>query len=148
MDRLARKSIKKLTFSIEIKGWKLIFANLLCCKSFVLVLTFICIAIIFCNHVFLDIIISTLSSSASSFVVLDFDWVHSFYVLKVKAGSAYHSCCVIVKNMQRCVYAIPKDSVFDSKTIAEFETDTPDSRNSEAALRTTLQVSLHICMAL
>ncbi|CAL9114496.1 unnamed protein product [Musa textilis] len=58
---------------------------------------------------------------------------------KVKAGSAYHSCCVIVKNMQRCVYAIPKDSVFDSKTIAEFETDTPDSRNSEAALRTTLQ---------
>ncbi|KAJ6823181.1 DNA polymerase alpha catalytic subunit [Iris pallida] len=26
---------------------------------------------------------------------------------KVKAGGTYHSCCVVVKNMQRCVYAIP-----------------------------------------
>lgn len=56
---------------------------------------------------------------------------------KVKAGSAYHSCCIIVKNMQRCVYAIPKDSVFDSINISG--RNSPKSQKSETTLRETLQ---------
>ncbi|XP_042421168.1 DNA polymerase alpha catalytic subunit-like [Zingiber officinale] len=56
---------------------------------------------------------------------------------KVKAGSGYHSCCIIVKNMQRCVYAIPKDSVFDSINIAG--RNSPKSQMSEATLGETLQ---------
>ncbi|XP_042427207.1 DNA polymerase alpha catalytic subunit-like [Zingiber officinale] len=56
---------------------------------------------------------------------------------KVKAGSGYHSCCIIVKNMQRCVYAIPKDSVFDSINIDG--RNSPKSQMSEATLGETLQ---------
>lgn len=66
----------------------------------------------------------------------------NFCVFKVKAGSAYHSCCVVVKNMQRCVYAVPKVSIFDKKALDG--RDTSDSQNSEATLRATLQVNLHI----
>ncbi|KAK8938032.1 DNA polymerase alpha catalytic subunit [Platanthera guangdongensis] len=40
---------------------------------------------------------------------------------KVKSGGTYHSCCVVVKNMQRCVYVIPEGSVFPSKEVAEVE---------------------------
>ncbi|XP_010912024.2 DNA polymerase alpha catalytic subunit [Elaeis guineensis] len=58
---------------------------------------------------------------------------------KVKAGNAYHSCCVVVKNMQRCVYAIPDDSVFQGNAIAEIERNTKDSRVSATACRATLQ---------
>lgn len=68
--------------------------------------------------------------------------VHFFYELKVKAGSGYQSCCIIVKNMQRCVYAIPKDSVFDSINLAG--RNSPKSQKSEATLRETLQVNLSI----
>ncbi|XP_042423268.1 DNA polymerase alpha catalytic subunit-like [Zingiber officinale] len=59
------------------------------------------------------------------------------YPFKVKAGSGYHSCCIIVKNMQRCVYAIPKDSVFDSINIAG--RNSPKSQMSESTLGGTLQ---------
>lgn len=58
---------------------------------------------------------------------------------KVKAGSAYHSCCVVVKNMERCVYAIPNDSVFGNDEIMRLEKDIEASRVSPAALRTKLQ---------
>ncbi|EHA8591429.1 DNA polymerase alpha catalytic subunit [Cocos nucifera] len=58
---------------------------------------------------------------------------------KVKAGNAYHSCCVVVKNMQRCVYAIPDSSVFQGNAIAEIERNTKDSRDSATAFRATLQ---------
>ncbi|KAG6486780.1 hypothetical protein ZIOFF_055360 [Zingiber officinale] len=64
---------------------------------------------------------------------------------KVKAGSGYHSCCIIVKNMQRCVYAIPKDSVFDSINIAG--RNSPKSQMSEATLGETLQVNLFILVS-
>ncbi|KAG6486781.1 hypothetical protein ZIOFF_055361 [Zingiber officinale] len=57
--------------------------------------------------------------------------------MEVKAGSGYHSCCIIVKNMQRCVYAIPKDSVFDSINIAG--RNSPKSQMSESTLGGTLQ---------
>ncbi|KAH0840805.1 hypothetical protein HID58_092304 [Brassica napus] len=33
---------------------------------------------------------------------------------KVKMGDTYKSCCVVVKNIQRCVYAIPYGSIFPS----------------------------------
>ncbi|KAL2899127.1 DNA polymerase alpha catalytic subunit [Bienertia sinuspersici] len=36
---------------------------------------------------------------------------------KVKAGNAYHSCCIAVKNMQRCLYAIPTSSVFRNELV-------------------------------
>ncbi|OAY65117.1 DNA polymerase alpha catalytic subunit [Ananas comosus] len=58
---------------------------------------------------------------------------------KVKAGSAYQSCCVVVKNMQRCVYAIPKGSVFPSNAISEIERSATDAHNSTASFRANLQ---------
>ncbi|XP_043713999.1 DNA polymerase alpha catalytic subunit [Telopea speciosissima] len=58
---------------------------------------------------------------------------------KVKVGSAYHSCCVVVKNMQRCVYAVPNGSVFQNDVIMELEKGIADSRISPAIFRTKLQ---------
>ncbi|XP_058109892.1 DNA polymerase alpha catalytic subunit [Magnolia sinica] len=58
---------------------------------------------------------------------------------KVKAGSAYHSCCVVVKNMQRCVYALPNSSVFPNDAIMELETNRMDSRFSPADFQKKLQ---------
>ncbi|KAI3799023.1 hypothetical protein L1987_34311 [Smallanthus sonchifolius] len=40
---------------------------------------------------------------------------------KVKAGNTYHSCCVVVKNMQRCIYAIPSGPVFEETGILKLE---------------------------
>ncbi|KAL8247014.1 hypothetical protein R6Q59_008230 [Mikania micrantha] len=40
---------------------------------------------------------------------------------KVKAGNAYHSCCVVVKNMQRCIYAIPNGPVFEETGILKLQ---------------------------
>ncbi|KAG0453481.1 hypothetical protein HPP92_024785 [Vanilla planifolia] len=55
---------------------------------------------------------------------------------KVKTGGAYHSCCVVVKNMQRCVYAIPENSVFRSSKMAELERSLIDAPSaSRAALQ-------------
>ncbi|KAF6171298.1 hypothetical protein GIB67_036966 [Kingdonia uniflora] len=59
--------------------------------------------------------------------------------LNVKAGSAYHSCCVVVNNMQRCVYAIPNGSVFQTNVIMDLERDVVDSRISSTVLQTKLQ---------
>lgn len=56
---------------------------------------------------------------------------------KVKAGNAYHSCCVVVKNMQRCVYAIPND-VFHNEVVLKLEKDAADSKISAAAFHTKL----------
>ncbi|GJV86508.1 DNA polymerase alpha catalytic subunit [Tanacetum coccineum] len=57
---------------------------------------------------------------------------------KVKAGSTYHSCCVVVKNMQRCIYAIPNDSVFEDPVIAKLEQDAKDSKMLPTAFHTKL----------
>ncbi|XP_056173240.1 DNA polymerase alpha catalytic subunit [Syzygium oleosum] len=51
---------------------------------------------------------------------------------KVKAGGTYHSCCVVVKKMQRCVYAVPNASVFDSYETMKLEKDVEESRISQA----------------
>ncbi|KAJ8430025.1 hypothetical protein Cgig2_008464 [Carnegiea gigantea] len=57
---------------------------------------------------------------------------------KVKAGNSYHSCCVVVKNMQRCVYAIPNGSVFNNEMVLKLEKDIADSKISTAAFRSKL----------
>ncbi|KAK6923049.1 DNA-directed DNA polymerase, family B, exonuclease domain, partial [Dillenia turbinata] len=58
---------------------------------------------------------------------------------KVKAGSTYHSCCVVVKNMQRCVYAIPNSSIFHNDLITKLEKDVEESRINPTVFRSKLQ---------
>ncbi|KAH9711929.1 DNA polymerase alpha catalytic subunit [Citrus sinensis] len=58
---------------------------------------------------------------------------------KVKAGSTHHSCCVVIKNMQRCVYAIPNGSLFQTDEIMKLEKDAEESRISPMAFRKKLQ---------
>ncbi|KAG9143970.1 hypothetical protein Leryth_024776 [Lithospermum erythrorhizon] len=61
---------------------------------------------------------------------LDQRWLTSAFVIKVKTGGAggkFHSCCVIVKNMQRCVYAIPRGHVFDNSSLIQLDRDSEES---------------------
>ncbi|GAA0171134.1 DNA metabolism protein [Lithospermum erythrorhizon] len=61
---------------------------------------------------------------------LDHRWLTSVFVIKVKTGGAggkFHSCCVIVKNMQRCVYAIPRGHVFDNSSLIQLDRDSEES---------------------
>ncbi|XP_039115644.1 DNA polymerase alpha catalytic subunit-like isoform X2 [Dioscorea cayenensis subsp. rotundata] len=58
---------------------------------------------------------------------------------KVKEGTTYQSCCVVVKNMKRCVYAVPNGAVFPSSKIMEFEENIANSKASPADFHTTLQ---------
>uniref|UniRef100_A0A803KSA7 DNA polymerase n=1 Tax=Chenopodium quinoa TaxID=63459 RepID=A0A803KSA7_CHEQI len=53
---------------------------------------------------------------------------------KVKAGNAYQSCCVVVKNMQRCLYAIPSASVFHNEEVMKLEKDFADKKITAAEL--------------
>lgn len=48
---------------------------------------------------------------------------------KVKAGGIYNSCCVVIKEMYRCVYAVP--TVFDSYEAMKLEKDVEESRISQ-----------------
>ncbi|KAK1275209.1 DNA polymerase alpha catalytic subunit [Acorus gramineus] len=57
---------------------------------------------------------------------------------KVKSGDSYFSCCVVVKNIQRCVYAIPGGSVFPNDGIMELERSVSDSTISSTAFRMKL----------
>ncbi|CAH8335889.1 unnamed protein product [Eruca vesicaria subsp. sativa] len=54
---------------------------------------------------------------------------------KVKMGDTYKSCSVVVKNIQRCVYAIPNDSVFPSHEIITLEQEVKDSKLSPESFR-------------
>ncbi|KFK28387.1 hypothetical protein AALP_AA8G508400 [Arabis alpina] len=49
---------------------------------------------------------------------------------KVKTGDTYKSCCVVVKNIQRCVYAIPNDSTFPFHELVMLEQEMKDSPES------------------
>lgn len=60
------------------------------------------------------------------------------FVIKVKSGAAYHSCCVVVKNMQRCIYAIPAVSFRHDDTITELEKNVEESRSSLMASKDTI----------
>ncbi|GMH25198.1 hypothetical protein Nepgr_027041 [Nepenthes gracilis] len=57
---------------------------------------------------------------------------------KVQAGGSYHSCCVVVKNMHRCVYAIPKGSVFQNEVAMKIQKDAAESKLSPADFHTKL----------
>ncbi|EOX91455.1 DNA polymerase alpha catalytic subunit isoform 1 [Theobroma cacao] len=57
---------------------------------------------------------------------------------KVKVGNEYQSCCVVVKNMQRCVYAIPNNSVFHNDEMVKLEKDGEESKISSSGFRTKL----------
>ncbi|XP_049382025.1 DNA polymerase alpha catalytic subunit [Solanum stenotomum] len=57
---------------------------------------------------------------------------------KVKAGGTYHSCCIVVKNMQRCVYAVPNGSVFCGDTISKLSRDVEESQISPSAFLSQL----------
>ncbi|KAH9611127.1 hypothetical protein KSS87_007292 [Heliosperma pusillum] len=57
---------------------------------------------------------------------------------KVKAGNSYQSCCVVVKNMQRCVYAIPNESVFHNEVVLKLEKDLADVKISIGEFRAKL----------
>ncbi|MCL7024541.1 hypothetical protein MKW94_001907 [Papaver nudicaule] len=57
---------------------------------------------------------------------------------KVKAGNTYQSCCAVVKNMQRCVYAIPNRSVFQNDAILKLEEDEKENRITRAEFRSQL----------
>ncbi|KAL2520250.1 DNA polymerase alpha catalytic subunit [Forsythia ovata] len=58
---------------------------------------------------------------------------------KVKAGGTYHSCCVVVKNMQRCVYAFPTVPFLHNHTIAKLERDVEESQMSLKAFKETMK---------
>ncbi|KAG8054621.1 hypothetical protein GUJ93_ZPchr0001g32892 [Zizania palustris] len=56
---------------------------------------------------------------------------------KVELGKRFHSCCVVVKNMQRCIYAIPTSSIFPRDAISRMEKNSTTS-DSSSSLRATL----------
>uniref|UniRef100_A0A0E0JRI1 DNA polymerase n=1 Tax=Oryza punctata TaxID=4537 RepID=A0A0E0JRI1_ORYPU len=55
---------------------------------------------------------------------------------KVEVGKRFHSCCVVVKNMQRCLYAIPSSSIFPRDTISRLEKNS--TTDSSPSIRATL----------
>ncbi|XP_057454382.1 DNA polymerase alpha catalytic subunit-like [Lotus japonicus] len=61
---------------------------------------------------------------------------------KVKTGDLYQSCCVVVKNMQRCVYAIPSRPLHYTDEIMNLEKDVQESRISPADFHKKLQGSV------
>ncbi|KAL5099247.1 hypothetical protein RYX36_003574 [Vicia faba] len=57
---------------------------------------------------------------------------------KVKTGNSYQSCCVVVKNMQRCVYAIPSTPLRSTEMI-QLEKYVQESKITPADFRKKLQ---------
>lgn len=62
---------------------------------------------------------------------------------QVKSGNSYQSCCVVVKNMHRCVYAIPSRPLHHTDEMMELEKDVEESRISRTDFHKKLQVSLY-----
>ncbi|XP_020217424.1 DNA polymerase alpha catalytic subunit isoform X1 [Cajanus cajan] len=58
---------------------------------------------------------------------------------KVKTGCFYQSCCVIVKNMQRCVYAVLSHPLHRTEEMRSLERDVQESRVSSADFFKKLQ---------
>ncbi|MED6210639.1 hypothetical protein PIB30_066086 [Stylosanthes scabra] len=54
---------------------------------------------------------------------------------KVKAGNSYQSCCVVVKNMQRCVYAIPSHPIHLTDEMVKLEKDVQKSADFHKKLQ-------------
>nr|VDD25910.1 unnamed protein product [Brassica oleracea] len=57
---------------------------------------------------------------------------------KAKMGDTYKSCCVVVKNIQRCVYAIPNGSIFPSHELFMLEQEAKHSKLSPQSFRVKL----------
>jgi len=72
------------------------------------------------------------------------DDLHSrfWFPIQVKTGDLYQSCCVIVKGMQRCVYAVPTRPLLRTEEMTSLERDVRESRISSADFFKKLQVSL------
>ncbi|KAI3876406.1 hypothetical protein MKX03_019247 [Papaver bracteatum] len=64
--------------------------------------------------------------------------IYLFGKVKLKAGNMYQSCCAVVKNMQRCLYAIPNGAVFQNDAILKLEEDEKENRITLAELRSQL----------
>ncbi|KAI3935397.1 hypothetical protein MKW92_023760 [Papaver armeniacum] len=64
--------------------------------------------------------------------------IYLFGKVKLKAGNTYQSCCAVVKNMQRCLYAIPNGAVFQSDAILKLEEDEKENRITLAEFRSQL----------
>ncbi|KAF2295265.1 hypothetical protein GH714_032367 [Hevea brasiliensis] len=83
------------------------------------------------------------SSEEQSDFELEADGSLPFYIIdvheEVKAANTYHSCCVVVKNMQRCVYAIPNGSVFHTEEMLKLEKEAEESQISPSEYRKRLQ---------
>ncbi|XP_078168075.1 DNA-directed DNA polymerase [Carex rostrata] len=59
---------------------------------------------------------------------------------KVKTGSTFQSCCVVVKNMQRCVYAVPSSTIFPREAIEDLKKKHAESGgDSSPSFRAALQ---------
>ncbi|KAK7406532.1 hypothetical protein VNO78_08159 [Psophocarpus tetragonolobus] len=58
---------------------------------------------------------------------------------KVKAGDLYQSCCAIVKNMQRCVYAVPSRPLHRTEEMMSLVRDVQESQISSADFLKKLQ---------
>ncbi|GJM92444.1 hypothetical protein PR202_ga08918 [Eleusine coracana subsp. coracana] len=56
----------------------------------------------------------------------------------VEVSKRFYSCCVIVKNMQRCIYAIPNSSVFPRDSISRIE-----RKSTSADYLQSLRATLH-----
>lgn len=71
---------------------------------------------------------------------------HSWFivVMQLKVGSTYQSCCAVVKNMQRCVYAIPNSPLFQTDEMMKLEKDAEESRISSADFRKKLHVGVFV----
>ncbi|KAJ3706357.1 hypothetical protein LUZ61_010062 [Rhynchospora tenuis] len=59
---------------------------------------------------------------------------------KVKTGNSFQSCCVVVKNMQRCVYAVPSSTIFPREAIEDLKRKhTESGGDSSPSFRAVLQ---------
>ncbi|KAJ7530423.1 hypothetical protein O6H91_14G003600 [Diphasiastrum complanatum] len=58
---------------------------------------------------------------------------------KVHVGGKYASCCVVVRNMERSIFALPSPSVFPDSTIAELEQATNSGRLTQTGFKAKLQ---------
>lgn len=67
----------------------------------------------------------------------------SFY-FQVSIGSIYVSCCVLVRDMQRCVYAVPSPSVFPSSLLEGYQQECHmKDPGKQVEFRKRLQVYIH-----
>ena len=73
--------------------------------------------------------------------------VYGLIFLQVKTGNKYASCCLLVRNMQRCVYAVPSPNIFPSHLLAEYEQESKLANNgklNEFMKRLQVNPKMHI----